>query len=152
MAINLIKGQRVEIESGLTRLKVEMGWKVNPNADPAYDLDASTFLLGSNGQIENEYDFVFYGSPNTIEVNGEVRPCSVDKSVLGSVDDLGDHHKAHTTRCNNQCSVGIQNVEKRLWFQKSFTLKYNGTNVHYKKYYNGNCKQQIGIRHTGKPA
>lgn len=26
MAINLIKGQRVEIESGLTRLKVEMGW------------------------------------------------------------------------------------------------------------------------------
>lgn len=90
MAINLIKGQRVEIESGLTRLKVEMGWKVNPNADPAYDLDASTFLLGSNGQIENEYDFVFYGSPNTIEVNGEVRPCSVDKSVLGSVDDLGD--------------------------------------------------------------
>ena len=59
MAINLIKGQRVEIESGLTRLKVEMGWKVNPNADPAYDLDASTFLLGSNGQIENEYDFLF---------------------------------------------------------------------------------------------
>lgn len=90
MAINLIKGQRVEIESGLTRLKVEMGWKVNPNAEPAYDLDASTFLLGSNGQIENEYDFVFYGSPNTIEVNVEVRPCSVDKSVLGSVDDLGD--------------------------------------------------------------
>lgn len=62
MAINLIKGQRVEIEAGLTHLKVEMGWKVNPNADPAYDLDASTFLLGSNGQIENEYDFVFYGS------------------------------------------------------------------------------------------
>lgn len=90
MAINLIKGQRVEIESGLTRLKVEMGWKVNPNADPAYDLDASTFLLGNSGQIENEYDFVFYGSPNKIEVNGEMRPCSVDKSVLGSVDDLGD--------------------------------------------------------------
>lgn len=29
MAINLIKGQRVEIAAGLTRLKVEMGWKVN---------------------------------------------------------------------------------------------------------------------------
>ena len=54
MAINLIKGQRVEIGSGLTRLKVEMGWKVNPNANPAYDLDASTFLLGNNGQIEHE--------------------------------------------------------------------------------------------------
>lgn len=74
MAINLIKGQRVEIEAGLTHLKVEMGWKVNPNADPAYDLDASTFLLGSNGQIENEYDFVFYGSGNQVQAlneNGE---------------------------------------------------------------------------------
>ena len=54
MAINLIKGQRVEIAAGLTRLKVEMGWKVNPNADPPYDLDASTFLLESDGQIGNE--------------------------------------------------------------------------------------------------
>ena len=82
MAINLIKGQRVEIESGLTRLKVEMGWKVNPNAEPAYDLDASTFLLGSNGQIENEYDFVFYGSPNTIEVNTSVRDNNLSLKAL----------------------------------------------------------------------
>ena len=60
MAINLVKGQRVEIDNTLTRLKIEMGWKVNPNAVPPYDLDASTFLLGNSGQIENEYDFVFY--------------------------------------------------------------------------------------------
>jgi tellurium resistance protein TerD len=90
MAINLVKGQRVGLDAGLTHLKVEMGWKVNPNAEPPYDLDASTFLLGESGQIENEYDFVFYGSPNKTIVNGEERPCSVDKSVLGSVDDLGD--------------------------------------------------------------
>ena len=98
MAINLIKGQRVEIESGLTRLKVEMGWKVNPNADPAYDLDASTFLLGNNGQIENEYDFVFYGSGNqtqALDDNGKpifdesgkpvMRPISLDKSVKNAI-------------------------------------------------------------------
>ena len=90
MAINLVKGQRVGLDAGLTHLKVEMGWKVNPNAEPPYDLDASTFLLGESGQIENESDFVFYGSPNKTIVNGEERPCSVDKSVLGSVDDLGD--------------------------------------------------------------
>ena len=90
MAINLIKGQRVELDKGLTHLKIEMGWKVNPNAKPAYDLDASTFLLGQSGQIENEFDFVFYGSPNKTIVNDEERPCSLDKSVLGSVDDLGD--------------------------------------------------------------
>lgn len=103
MAINLVKGQRVEIDNGLTRLKVEMGWKVNPNANPPYDLDASTFLLGESGQIENEYDFVFYGSPNQVQAlddNGNpmfdgdgkpvMRPISLDKSVLGAVDDPGD--------------------------------------------------------------
>lgn len=91
MAINLVKGQRVGIEAGLTKLKVEMGWKVNPTAMPPYDLDASTFLLGESGQIENEFDFVFYGSPNKMkDALGNERPCSVDKSVLGSVDDLGD--------------------------------------------------------------
>ena len=103
MAINLIKGQRVELDNSLTRLKVEMGWKVNPNANPPYDLDASTFLLGANGCIENEYDFVFYGSPNKTEAKDErgrnivdkdgnvvYRPISLDRSVLGSIDDLGD--------------------------------------------------------------
>lgn len=118
MAINLIKGQRVEIEAGLTRLKVEMGWKVNPNAEPPYDLDASTFLLGANGQIENEYDFVFYGSPNKIDVNGEMRPCSVDKSVLGSVDDLGDDDD-DTGEGNEEIEVDLtqtsQNVKEILF-------------------------------------
>ena len=105
MAINLIKGQRVEIETSLSRLIVEMGWKVNPNADPPYDLDASTFLLGNSGQIENEADFVFYGSQNRIpalDKNGKqifddegrqvTRPISLDKSTLGSIDDPGDDH------------------------------------------------------------
>ena len=113
MAINLIKGQRVEIASGLTRLKVEMGWKVNPNADPAYDLDASTFLLGNSGQIENEYDFVFYGSPNKIEVNGEMRPCSVDKSVLGSVDDLGDDDD-DTGEGNEEIEVDLTKTSSKV--------------------------------------
>lgn len=46
MAINLIKGQRVEIEAGLTHLKVEMGWKVNPNADPAYEPGCLNIFVG----------------------------------------------------------------------------------------------------------
>lgn len=111
MAINLRKGQRVEI--GLTRLKVEMGWKVNPNAEPPYDLDASTFLLGKSGQIENEYDFVFYGSRNKIEVNGEMRPCSVDKSVLGSVDDLGDDDD-NTGEGNEEIEVDLTKTSAEI--------------------------------------
>ena len=88
MAINLVKGQRVEI--GLSKLIVEMGWKVNPNAKPPYDLDASTFLLHANGEIGVEEDFVFYGSCKAIDTPEGKRPVSNDGSVLGSVDDLGD--------------------------------------------------------------
>ncbi|MDE6071594.1 MAG: TerD family protein [Muribaculaceae bacterium] len=88
MAINLVKGQRVEI--GLSKLIVEMGWKVNPNAKPPYDLDASTFMLRANGEIGVEEDFVFYGSSKTIDTPDGKRPVSNDGSVLGSVDDLGD--------------------------------------------------------------
>ena len=88
MAINLVKGQRVEI--GLSKLKVELGWKVNPNANPPYDLDASTFLLRENGEIGVEEDFVFYGSCKSIDTPDGKRPVSADNSVLGSVDDLGD--------------------------------------------------------------
>lgn len=88
MAINLVKGQRVEIS--LSKLTVELGWKVNPDANPPYDLDASTFLLRDNGEIGVEEDFVFYGSSNCIETPEGRRPLSADGSVLGSVDDLGD--------------------------------------------------------------
>lgn len=103
MAINLVKGQRIDIDHGLSRLRVEMGWQVDPNALPPYDLDASTFLLRANGEIGVEEDFVFYGSSNTVHAtddhgnpiydeNGDpaMRPISKDESVLGSIDDLGD--------------------------------------------------------------
>lgn len=104
MAINLVKGQRVEI--GLSKLIVEMGWKVNPNAKPPYDLDASTFLLRSNGEIGVEEDFVFYGSCKTIETPEGKRPVSNDGSVLGSVDDLGDD--------DDNTGVGNEEIEVDL--------------------------------------
>lgn len=104
MAINLVKGQRVEI--GLSRLVVEMGWNVNPNANPPYDLDASTFLLRANGEIGVEEDFVFYGSCKTIETPEGKRPVSSDGSVLGSVDDLGDDDD-DTGEGNEQIEVDL---------------------------------------------
>lgn len=136
MAINLVKGQRVEIDNTLTRLKIEMGWKVNPNAVPPYDLDASTFLLGNSGQIENEYDFVFYGSPNKIEVNGETRPCSLDKSVLGSVDDLGDDDD-NTGEGNEEIDVDLTKTAaliKEILFTVSIYWNPNDSNDPRRKY------------------
>lgn len=124
MAINLVKGQRVEI--GLSKLKVEMGWKVNPNAKPAYDLDASTFLLGANGEIEAEEDFVFYGSCKQVQATDErgqklyddegnpvMRPISADGSVLGSVDDLGVDDD-DTGEGNEEIDVDLSKTSSRI--------------------------------------
>lgn len=111
MAINLVKGQRVEI--GLSKLIVEMGWKVNPNAKPSYDLDASTFLLRSNGEIGVEEDFVFYGSCKTIETADGKRPVSNDGSVLGSVDDLGDDDD-NTGEGNEEIEVDLSKTNSLI--------------------------------------
>ena len=142
MAINLIKGQRVEIESNLSRLVVEMGWKVNQNAEPPYDLDASTFLLGNGGQIENEADFVFYGSPNRVPTldkygnqlydennNPLTRPISLDKSVIGSVDDPGDD-QYNTGEGNEEIEVDLTKTSdsvKEILFTVS--IYWDPTNI-----------------------
>lgn len=142
MAINLIKGQRVEIESNLSRLVVEMGWKVNQNAEPPYDLDASTFLLGNGGQIENEADFVFYGSPNRVPAldkyenqlydennNPLTRPISLDKSVIGSVDDPGDD-QYNTGEGNEEIEVDLTKTSdsvKEILFTVS--IYWDPTNI-----------------------
>ena len=124
MAINLVKGQRVEIASGLSRLKVEMGWSLSNNV--RYDLDASTFLLGESGNIEHEYDFVFYGSPNQVEAKDEngntiydndgkpvMRPISLDKSVLGSIDDIGDDED-DTGEGNEEIDVDLTKTSPKV--------------------------------------
>lgn len=83
MAINLKKGQRVDI--GLQKIGIGLGW--DPNETPSgedFDLDASAFMLGLNGQILSEGFFVFYGSAKDTATN---RPVSPDKAVLGAEDD-----------------------------------------------------------------
>ena len=132
MAINLVKGQRVDI--GLSRLIVEMGWKVNPNANPAYDLDASTFLLRANGEIGVEEDFVFYGSCKTIDTPEGKRPVSADGSVLGSVDDLGDDDD-NTGEGNEEIEIDLSKTNPLIdqiiftasiyWEKGSRSEKYN---------------------------
>lgn len=114
MAINLIKGQRMQLDAALSQLKVELGWRVNPNANPPYDLDASTFLLNSNGQVDCEEDFVFYGSDNKLKMkDGSMRPTSKDQSVIGSVDDLGDDDDG-SGEGNEEILVDLTKTSKKV--------------------------------------
>lgn len=81
MAINLTKGQRIEI--GLTKVGVGLGWDPNEGTGSAFDLDASAFMLGENKKIPADEYFVFYN--NTLSPDGSVES-SGDDTTGGSSD------------------------------------------------------------------
>lgn len=84
MAINLQKGQRVEI--GLRKVAVNLGWDVNTNSGYDFDLDASAFMLGENKKLPLDEFFVFYNNQE-----------SPDHAVKSSGDDLdGDEGETLT--------------------------------------------------------
>ena len=63
MAINLSKGQRVSLDKGVRLALVGLGWDTNRYDGSAdFDLDASAFLLGANGKVRSDDDFIFYGN------------------------------------------------------------------------------------------
>ena len=63
MAVNLSKGQKVSLSKGMSYALVGLGWDVNRYDGTAdFDLDASAFLLGANGRVRSDDDFVFYGN------------------------------------------------------------------------------------------
>lgn len=63
MAINLHKGQRYAFDNSMKLALVGLGWDTN-RYDGGYDfdLDASAFLLGENGKLLRDEDFVFYNN------------------------------------------------------------------------------------------
>ena len=64
--INLFKGQKVDLTKGnpgLSKILVGLGWdtkKYDGGFD--FDLDAAAFILGSNGKVLSDSDFVFYNN------------------------------------------------------------------------------------------
>lgn len=66
MAISLQKGQKVDLTKGnpgLSKIMIGLGWDVNQYDGGAdFDLDAAAFLVGENGKVPADSDFVFYGN------------------------------------------------------------------------------------------
>ena len=92
---NLSKGDRFSFakDEGLNNLTVTLGW------EGKNDLDASTFLVGEDGVIEDEANFVYYNSAKRSEEfdrskfgnknawKKQTRPMSADGSVFGAIDE-----------------------------------------------------------------
>ena len=80
MPVNLTKGQKVDLTKGnpgLSKLIVGLGWDTNKyDGGKDFDLDSSVFMLGANGKVASDAEFIFYGNL---------------KHASGSVEHLGDN-------------------------------------------------------------
>lgn len=65
MGVNLSKGQRVSLDKAVTRALIGLGWDVKKyDGGFDFDLDASAFLLGADGTVLRDEDFIFYNNLN----------------------------------------------------------------------------------------
>ena len=84
MAVNLQKGQRVSLDKSTKMALIGLGWDSN-RYDGGYDfdLDASAFLLGADGKVLSDEDFIFYNNP---------------ESKTGAVKSMGDDTTGGSSR------------------------------------------------------
>jgi tellurium resistance protein TerD len=99
MAVSLSKGQKVDLTKanpGLTKVVVGLGWDTNKyDGGNDFDLDSSVFLLGGNGKVANEADFVFYNNP---------------KGGNGSVEHTGDNRTGDGDGDDEQIKINLSSV------------------------------------------
>lgn len=93
MAVCLKKGQKVDLTKGnpgLRKITVGLGWDVNRYDSGAdFDLDASAFMLGANGKVTQDGDFIFYG--NATHPSGSVVYGGDNRTGAGEGDDEQIH-------------------------------------------------------------
>jgi tellurium resistance protein TerD len=65
MGVSLQKGGNVSLDKvapGMTKVLVGLGWDERSTDGQDFDLDASVFLLGENGKVRSDSDFIFYNN------------------------------------------------------------------------------------------
>lgn len=89
MSINLTKGQKVDLtkgNAGLKTMMIGLGWDTNKyDGGFDFDLDAAAFLVGANGKVPSQEEFVFYG--NLMHKSGSVEHMGDNLTGEGDGDD-----------------------------------------------------------------
>jgi len=107
MAVSLKKGGNVSLSKeapGLTAIIAGLGWDTRTTDGADFDLDASIFILGENGKVRTDSDFIFYNNA---------------KSSDGSVEHLGDNKTGAGDGDDEQVMINLAGVPadaKRLVF------------------------------------
>lgn len=103
MAISLKKGQKVDLTKtnpGLKNILIGLGWDTNKyDGGKEFDLDSSVFMLGADGKVTSDADFVFYGNL---------------KHVSGSVEHLGDNLTGEGEGDDEQIKIDLSKVPETI--------------------------------------
>ena len=115
MAVNLSKGQKVSLEKSMTMALVGLGWDTNKyDGGYDFDLDAAAFLLGENGKVLSDEDFVFYN--NLEHKSGGVKHTGDNLTGAGDGDDeviLIDFNKIPANISRIAITVTIHDAKAR---------------------------------------
>ena len=79
MGVSLKKGGNVSLEKvapGMVKTLIGLGWDARATDGTDFDLDASVFMVGADGKVRGDADFIFYNNL---------------KSTCGSVEHMGDN-------------------------------------------------------------
>lgn len=91
MAITLQKGGNLSLTKeapGLVQAVFGLGWDANPFNGNDFDLDASALLLGANGKVRSDSDFVFYNQLGDITLSDGKNADPQNASVIHQGDNL----------------------------------------------------------------
>jgi len=98
MAVSLSKGGNVSLSKeapGLKAIIVGLGWDTRSTDGSDFDLDASIFILGENGKVRSDSDFVFYNNA---------------KSSDGAVEHTGDNRTGEGDGDDEQVKMNLETM------------------------------------------
>jgi len=87
-SVSLAKGGNMSLSKlnpNLAKIRIGLGWDVRQTGGPAFDLDASAFLLKADGRVRMSQDLVFYN--NKTSVDGSVYHHGDNITGVGDGDD-----------------------------------------------------------------
>ena len=98
MAVSLVKGGNVSLTKEAPTMNVAMvglGWDARVTDGADFDLDASVFMVGENGKVLSDANFIFF--------NNKVSPC-------GSVEHQGDNRTGEGDGDDEQVKIDLTKV------------------------------------------
>ncbi|WP_159602643.1 TerD family protein [Agromyces humi] len=88
MTLTLDKGDNLSLtktDPGLQKALVGLGWDARTTNGDAFDLDASALLVGTNGKVRSDADFIFYNQKS--DAAGSVVHQGDNRTGAGDGDD-----------------------------------------------------------------